>query len=155
MEADMKRKHTVEGVADRGKIEFAREQRKNPTRAEQMLWEAVRRKQLGVRIRRQHPIEDFVLDFYCAEARLAVEIDGPVHDKQQGYDRWREQQLARWGIHVIRVDEERVRRDLPAVIKEIRKALSDRLREGPSSRSSLCRGGRRPSPGPSPCRGGE
>jgi 5-methyltetrahydrofolate--homocysteine methyltransferase len=137
----MQRKHTVEGVADRAKVKFAREQRREPTRAEQLLWEAVRRKQLGVRMRRQHPLEDFVLDFYCAEARLAIEVDGPVHDGQEGYDRWRDEQLAHWGIEVLRVPEERVRRDLPVVLAEIREALTRRLG--------------RPSPGPSPFRGGE
>ena len=135
----MARKHTVEGVADRAKVDFAREQRKAPTRAEKMLWEAVRRNQLGVRIRRQHPIGDFVLDFYCAELRLAIEVDGPVHDEQEGYDRWRDEQLGKWGIAVLRVSEERVREELPAVLAEIRAELA----------------ARHPSPGPSPCRGGE
>ncbi len=120
-------KHTVEGVAHRSKIEFAREQRKEPTRAEKMLWEALRRKQLGVRIRRQHPIEDFVLDFYCAEARLAIEVDGPVHEEQQGYDRWRDRQLATWGIDVLRVPELRVRKELDAVVREMADELKERL----------------------------
>ncbi len=120
-------KHTVEGVAHRGKIEFAREQRKEPTRAEEMLWEAVRRKQLGVRIRRQHPIGDFVLDFYCAEARLAIEVDGPVHEEQQGYDQWRDEQLAAWGIAVLRVPEQRVREELADLLDEIAEELKRRL----------------------------
>lgn len=139
----MRPRHTVEGVANRATVEFAREQRREPTRAERRLWEAVRRKQLGVRIRRQHPIENFVLDFYCAEARIAIEVDGPVHDEQQDYDRWRDEQLACWGIEVLRVDEERVRHDLPAVLQEIREALAERLDQAG------------PSPGPSPSRGGE
>ncbi|MGI5818745.1 MAG: endonuclease domain-containing protein [Armatimonadota bacterium] len=122
-----KPKHTVEGVAHRSKIEFAREQRQEPTRSEEILWEAVRRKQLGVRIRRQHPIDTFVLDFYCAEARLAIEVDGPVHDEQQGYDRWRDKQLATWGIEVMRVPEERVRKELAVVLAEIRDRIHERL----------------------------
>ncbi len=125
-------RRTVEGVADRSKIEFAREQRKNPTRAEKMLWQAVRRKRLGVRIRRQHPIGDFVLDFYCAEARLAIEVDGPVHEQRQAYDRWRDQTLATWGIEVMRVPEERVREELTVVVKEIRDRLGQQ-RPGPGS----------------------
>ena len=116
-------RHTVEGVTNRAKVEFAREQRGAATRAEMMLWEAVRRKRLGVRMRRQHPINDFVLDFYCAEARLAIEIDGPVHAEQKGYDRARDEQLAEWGIRTLRVPEDRVREDLPAVLEEIRGAL--------------------------------
>ncbi|MGC9320430.1 MAG: DUF559 domain-containing protein [Armatimonadota bacterium] len=49
-----------------------------------MLWEAVRRKQLEVRIRRQHPIGELALDFDCAQARLSVEVDGPAHEDQRG-----------------------------------------------------------------------
>ena len=122
----MKQKHTVEGVADKRKVDFAREQRHEPTRAEEMLWASLRRKQLGVRIRRQHPIGDYVLDFYCAEARLAIEVDGPVHEEQTGYDRVRDEQLAEWGIRTLRMPEQRIREDLPAVLQEIRSALSGR-----------------------------
>lgn len=119
----LKPRHTVEGVANHAKVEFAREQRVASTRAEKMLWEAVRRKRLGVRMRRQHPIKDFVLDFYCAEARLAIEIDGPVHAEQKGYDRARDEQFAELGIRTLRVPEHRVREELPAVLEEIRRAL--------------------------------
>ena len=120
----MKRNHTVERVADRGKVEFAREQRREPTYAEELLWQALRRKQLGVRFRRQHPIEDYVLDFYCAQARLAIELDGPVHERQPGYDRLRDEHLKKWRITVMRIPEERVRHDLPAVLSEIREELA-------------------------------
>ena len=126
----MKLKHTVEGVADKHKVEFAREQRRESTRAEKILWQAVRRKQLGVRIRRQHPIGSVVLDFYCAEARLAVEVDGPCHEEQIGYDRRRDEQLAEWGIVTLRIPEQRIREDLPSVLLEIRSALAESKCDG-------------------------
>jgi very-short-patch-repair endonuclease len=61
-------------------IERCRELRKNPTQAESIIWDHLRRKQIkGLKIRRQHPFEGFILDFYCVEARLGVELDGNVH----------------------------------------------------------------------------
>jgi very-short-patch-repair endonuclease len=126
-EAVVNPKDTIKGVADREKVRFAREQRKDPTRAERVLWEALRRKQFGVRFRRQHPIGHFVLDFYCAKARLAVEVDGPLHDEQEEYDRWRDEQLVKWGIEVLRVCDARVHKDLSGVLSEIEEALAQRL----------------------------
>jgi len=111
-------------VADAGKVAFAREQRKKPTASEAVLWQALRGAQLGARFRRQHPIGDFVLDFYCAEACLAVEIDGPVHDGRPGYDEWRDEQLVGWGIRVLRVPDDEVRADLPGVLTRIREHLA-------------------------------
>jgi very-short-patch-repair endonuclease len=121
----MEPKNTVKGVASRAKVDFAREQRKKRTRSERILWEALRRQQLGVKFRRQHPFNYFVLDFFCAEARLAVEVDGPIHEDQKDYDRWRDEELAHGGIAVLRLPEEWVRRDLPRVLQEIREALAD------------------------------
>ena len=124
-ESVMEPKDTVMGVASRAKVEFAREQRKKPTRSEQILWEALRRQQLNAKFRRQHPLNYFVLDFFCAEARLAVEVDGPIHEDQRDYDHWWDEELAHRGIAVLRLPEERVRRDLPRVLQEIREALND------------------------------
>ena len=121
----MEPKDTVIGVASRAKVEFAREQRMKPTRSEHILWEALRKQQLGVKFRRQHPFNYFVLDFFCAETRLAVEVDGPIHEDQKDYDHWRDEELANRGVAVLRLPEERVRRDLPGVLQEIRKALND------------------------------
>jgi very-short-patch-repair endonuclease len=62
----------------------ARQHRSNPTPAEERLWDAIRRRQVGgARFRRQHPIAGFVLDFCCPERRLVVEVDGPIHDQQR------------------------------------------------------------------------
>jgi len=88
-----------------------------------MLWEALRARQLGVRFRRQHPIGDFVLDFYCAEARLAVEVDGPVHAAEAGYDGWRDEQLASHGVHTLRFREDEVLERTSEVLARIREAL--------------------------------
>jgi very-short-patch-repair endonuclease len=115
--------HRVVGVADAGKLEFAREQRKQPSPGEQRLWQALRNRGIGVRFRRQHPIQNYVLDFYCAEAKLALEVDGSGHEEQRGYDRNRDEDLASWGIRTIRFEHTQVMGDLQEVLRKIRAEL--------------------------------
>ena len=65
----------------------ARLLRKNMTHSKRLLWEKLNKKQLlGLRFRRQHPIDIFIADFYCHEVRVVIEIDGPIHDNQVEYD---------------------------------------------------------------------
>ena len=113
-------RNRVVGVSDKGKLEFAREQRKQASPGEQVLWQALRNRALGVRFRRQHPIQDYVLDFYCAEAKLAVEVDGAGHEEQRGYDSNRDQDLADWGIRTVRFEHAQVLGDLQEVLRKIR-----------------------------------
>ena len=64
-------------------IEFAKSLRRDMTPCEKLLWERLRRKNIrGVKFRRQHPIEYYIADFYCHEARLVIEVDGPVHERE-------------------------------------------------------------------------
>lgn len=66
--------------ASQGTIEFAQRIRKKMTPSEKVLWERLRRKNIrGVKFRRQHPVEFFMTDFYCHEARLVIGVDGPYH----------------------------------------------------------------------------
>jgi very-short-patch-repair endonuclease len=70
-------------------IERCREFRKNPTVAEALMWEQLRNKRLGgYKFRRQHPIAGYVLDFFCFEIKLGIELDGAVHinSEQAEYD---------------------------------------------------------------------
>lgn len=61
-------------------VHAARELRRDMTSAEKKLWEALRKRRLnGLKFRRQHPVAQFILDFYCVERQLAVEVDGGVH----------------------------------------------------------------------------
>ena len=110
-------------VASPDKLHFAREQRRKPTRAEEALWQALRGGALGARFRRQHPIGDFVLDFYCAEAKLAVEVDGSTHDERPGYDGWRDSELQRRGIRTVRFASDVVESDLAGVLRRLRASL--------------------------------
>jgi very-short-patch-repair endonuclease len=116
--------------ANRQKVMFAREQRREPSKAEKMLWQELRNAKLGAKFRRQHPFGRFVLDFYCDEARLVVEVDGPLHDAQADYDDWRDRQLLAQGLWVLRFQTEAVEANVVLVTDEIRKVLGDMLGEG-------------------------
>jgi very-short-patch-repair endonuclease len=71
---------------------------------EVVLWQALRRRQWGMRFRRQHPVGPYVLDFYCPERKLCVEVDGYVHDlpEQAARDEQRDAWLGEQGIRVLR-----------------------------------------------------
>ncbi len=71
--------------------------------SERVLWERLRDRRTGFLFRRQHPISDFTLDFYCSEARLNVEVDGEQHARQRAFDRERDAKLSEQGILTIRV----------------------------------------------------
>jgi very-short-patch-repair endonuclease len=82
--------------------ERAKELRRGMTAPERILWRMLRRKALGLYFRRQRPIGPFILDFYCASAKLCVEVDGPVHDDAGDRDERRTAWLAKEGIRVLR-----------------------------------------------------
>jgi very-short-patch-repair endonuclease len=109
----------VKKAASFEKLVFAREQRHTPSRAEDILWAAVRGSQLGAKFRRQHPLGLFVLDFYCDQSALAVEVDGPLHEGQEEYDAWRDAVLGEQGIRTLRFRNEVVEGDLRSVLDEI------------------------------------
>ena len=125
----MKRKDTfqTEWRAARHTREAARQLRKNMTPAEQLLWQHLRRRQLGGwYFRRQHPLGEFIVDFYGAKARLIIEIDGPIHDRQADYDRQRSALLERMkGHRVIRFSNDEVMNDLESVLFRILEALEE------------------------------
>ena len=105
--------------------EIARRLRREATHSEAILWRALRNRKLdGHKFRRQFPIGAFALDFYCPEAGLAVEIDGPIHAEQQEADRQRQEILESLGIRFIRFPAAAVENDLPGVLTQIRAALT-------------------------------
>jgi very-short-patch-repair endonuclease len=106
----------------------ARSLRTNMTEAEQVLWAALRyRKARGLRFRRQHPVGRFVLDFFCPSAKLAVEVDGEVHDQQTERDEERTRVLGAQGIRVLRFRNDDVLSDLPSVVRRITAAARETL----------------------------
>jgi len=110
-------------------VEKARDLRRRLTPPEARLWFAIKGGKLeGLKFRRQHPIGAYVLDFYCAAARLAVEVDGQGHDHpdQIAADRRRTAWLQEQGIGVIRFTAEDVRVNLDGVLESILKAVRKR-----------------------------
>jgi very-short-patch-repair endonuclease len=111
-----------------GKLfEFARANRKAMTEAEMVLWEALRgRRWKGHKFRRQHPIGNFIADFFCFESDLVVEVDGEYHlDKdQQAYDENRTFVLTEEGLIVIRFTNKEVMEKLDFVLQEIETQLN-------------------------------
>jgi len=105
-------------------IQRSRDFRHPLTPTEAKVWQAVRGRQLGFKIRRQHPIERFIVDFYCAEANLVIEIDGDSHvpPDQASYDTERTRWLEERGYRVIRFIAQQVEEDLVGVVEEIRGA---------------------------------
>jgi very-short-patch-repair endonuclease len=107
-------------------IEIAREFRKEPTKSEAILWEALRGKKLdGIKFRRQQPVGYFVVDFYNSVYRLVVEVDGPVHDDQVEADRARQDILEILGLNVLRAKSETVEKNLPRTLNEIRAKIEE------------------------------
>jgi very-short-patch-repair endonuclease len=91
------------------KLNLARQMRKRPTTAEAEAWELLRdRRCLGLKFRRQQVIRGFIVDFYCVEKRLAVELDGDVHDLQPDYDQQRDAVLRIEDITVLRIRNEQL-----------------------------------------------
>ena len=100
--------------------------RTESTRSESLLWSALRNRRLASRkFRRQHPVGRFILDFYCHEERLAVEVDGPVHETQRQADGERQQILESMGIRFLRLPAALVEGDLPAALAAIERAFSN------------------------------
>ena len=100
---------------------FARENRKNATTAEDVLWDYLRNNQLEVKFLRQHIIGDYIVDFVSRKKGLIIEVDGGYHSepRQQENDQLREQVLEEMGYHIIRFTNEEILFDLENVINQI------------------------------------
>jgi very-short-patch-repair endonuclease len=92
------------------------------------LWNALRRKAMGCRFRSQHPYGNFIFDYFFPRARLAVELDGAHHDAVK--DGVRDAACDSAGIMTLRFSNDRVRRDLDGVLREIRVQVERRARSG-------------------------
>jgi very-short-patch-repair endonuclease len=109
-------------------FEAASLMRKNMTLAELVIWSQLRNKDIfKVKFRRQHPIDVFIVDFYCHELRLAIEIDGEIHndDKLKEYDLGRTYALQKYGIKVIRFSNQQVLCSLESVTEKILKEIRE------------------------------
>ena len=95
----------------------ARQLRRPQTAAEGILWSRLRAGQLaGLKFRRQHPIGNFIVDFYCASCRLVIELDGDTHVDQIEYDAERTKWLNDQGYRLLRIANEDIQSNLEGVI---------------------------------------
>ena len=110
----------------------ARDQRQDGTQAEYLLWQLLRKRQLyGFKFRRQHQYGDYILDFYCDEARLAVECDGAVHNsnEQWQHDQKRDAYITSQGLLVLRFTNQQVLHATSDVLDKIAKHLPEKQNE--------------------------
>jgi len=112
--------------------EKAQELRKNQTEAEQILWEAIRKKSLDVKFRRQHIIGSNIVDFVSLETKLVIEVDGKIHLDKKEYDAERTKELESVGFSVIRFTNEEITNDIENVISKIKLKLEELLKVLPT-----------------------
>ncbi|MDZ4865745.1 MAG: DUF559 domain-containing protein [Alphaproteobacteria bacterium] len=115
-------------MATTKKVRLARRLRQRETDLEHRLWQALRDRQSGFKIRRQHPIGPYVADFACPEAKLAIEIDGYWHEERTAQDQRRTEIIKTFGYDVVRytIDEAAA---IEATVEVIRFTIKERLRE--------------------------
>ena len=109
--------------------------RKRATGAEKILWQFLKRRQIeGCKFRRQHGIGRYVVDFYCPELSLVIEVDGASHDSEEAHmrDARRQQEIEQHDITVLRIRDEVVRYDIHSAIEKVRSEVL-RLKGKPPS----------------------
>ena len=119
---------------------LALELRKNMTLSEIILWNELKRKQIKrCDFDRQRPIDNFIVDFYCKDLMLAIEIDGESHYGKEKYDEPRNEKLKYLGIHVLRFDDLEIRQNLDGVVKVIEMWIEDnKPTPNPSKEGRIC-----------------
>ena len=98
--------------------------RMNMTNAEKVLWNRLKKKQLGIRFKPQHPIDIFIADFYCHKAKLVIELDGESHKTRKEYDIGRTREIEKYGIKVMRFKNNEVLDNVEKVVEIIRKCIN-------------------------------
>ena len=111
-------------------VSNARELRKNMTPEEKHLWYDLL-KRLPLNVRRQHNIENYVVDFYIADKKIVIEVDGLQHEslEHKEADKKRDEDLAKWGITVLRYSNDSIRKNFRVVAEDILKKLGLRFED--------------------------
>ncbi len=101
-------------------LENARQLRREQSPIEAILWKRIRSQQLnGLKFRRQYPVGNYIIDFYCPALKLAIELDGDSHNEQINYDETRTLWLNQQGIEVLRFTNQEVVQNLDGVLEMI------------------------------------
>ena len=106
-------------------FQIAERLRRDMTASEKIIWDRVCKNQLGVRIRRQHPVWKFIADFYCHEVKLVIEIDGGIHfhSENKEYDISRDIILKEFKIEILRFTNDEVINESDIVIEKIKRTI--------------------------------
>lgn len=112
----------------------ARELRKNSTLSEILLWQQIRSRKLGVQFHRQVPVHEFILDFFCHELQLAIEVDGNSHHNSEQHERdlYKDYILCQLGIQVLRIDDLDIKFEMESVIQFLAHRIEQRFESLPS-----------------------
>ncbi len=112
--------------ASKETIEYARELRANETVAEAEMWKYLRDSLAGVKFRRQHPLDRFIVDFYCVKLNLAIEIDGSIHDSDEAKQRDESRSahlVQQFDLTIVRFSNDEVFNDIGNVTKQIAEVI--------------------------------
>jgi len=105
---------------EKKKLQRAKELRRTLTPEEKILWQHLRTNRLaGLHFRRQQVIDGFIVDFYCHQSGLVVELDGTVHQTQKNYDAGRDRTLSQRKLRTLRIKNEEIRKNLEGVLARI------------------------------------
>ncbi len=121
--------------ADNFLFERASELRKQQTFAEEILWNYLKTKPFGFKFRRQHPFSVYILDFYCHALKLAIEVDGSIHniDEVKEKDEIRQKQLEEEGITFLRLTDDQIRLKPEEIVQQIETYLKGKLQTNKDS----------------------
>lgn len=117
-------------MTPRRKMLVSRDLRRRSTYTEKLAWNLLRnRRHLNLKFRRQYGVAGFVVDFYCPELNLAIEVDGSAHFGREGYDVWRQQLIEKESITFIRVTTEALESAPEQLLERIREVAEVRKRK--------------------------
>jgi very-short-patch-repair endonuclease len=108
-------------------LAFAKKLRNKMTYGEIALWREIKNKKLGVRFSRQIPIDKYIVDFYCKDLKLAIEVDGSIHFTagQAEKDRRSQKRLQSLGVRFVRFSDLDVKNNLSGVLNELRREIEN------------------------------
>ena len=119
--------------------ELARDLRKNMTFSEVLLWNELKQKKiLGYDFDRQRPVDNYIVDFYCKELSLAIEIDGSTHYYRDEEDEIRQKNLEKLGVHFLRFDDMEIKKNMFNVLRVIEDwIIKNQPTPGPSQEGNI------------------
>lgn len=135
-------KHNMYYGANPILFELAEQLRARMTEAEEILWNSIKINEWHLKFRRQHPISNYIADFYCHHLKLVIELDGGYHENKEVkiYDEKREQDIAEFGVSVLRFKNEEVINNTEKVMKKIEETITsiqEEMKEQTASKSNL------------------